>query len=81
VVVVTANHFWLDGVAAAVLVAAALAAQRLAQRPRSGPLLVTDAPVGISRGFRTISAENIGFGENFVHHSTHNSPQSPNDPR
>jgi len=35
-VVVTANHFWLDGVAAAVLVAAALAAQRLARRLRPG---------------------------------------------
>ena len=36
VVVVTANHFWLDGVAAAVLVAAALAAQRMARQLRSG---------------------------------------------
>jgi len=35
-VVVTANHFWLDGVAAAILVAAALAAQRLARQLRSG---------------------------------------------
>ena len=34
VVVVTANHFWLDGVAAAVLVAAALAAQRLVRQHR-----------------------------------------------
>ena len=36
VVVVTANHFWLDGLAAAVLVAAALGAQRLVRRLRSG---------------------------------------------
>src|SRR6516164_4659575 len=36
VVAVTANHFWLDGVAAAILVAAALAAQLLARRLRSG---------------------------------------------
>jgi hypothetical protein len=36
VVVVTANHFWLDGVAAGLLVAAVLAAQRLARGLRSG---------------------------------------------
>ena len=36
VVVVTANHFWLDGIAAAVLVAVALAAQLLVRRLRSG---------------------------------------------
>jgi hypothetical protein len=36
VVVVTANHFWLDGIAAGLLVAAVLAAQRLMRRLRSG---------------------------------------------
>jgi len=36
VVVVTANHFWLDGIVAAVLVAAVLAAQLLVRRLRSG---------------------------------------------
>jgi hypothetical protein len=36
VVAVTANHFWLDGVAAAVLVAAVLAVQLLVRRLRSG---------------------------------------------
>ena len=36
VVVVTANHFWLDGIAAAVLVAGVLAAQLLARGLRSG---------------------------------------------
>src|SRR6202161_3325414 len=36
VVVVTANHFWLDGIAAGLLVATALAAQHLARRLRSG---------------------------------------------
>jgi MFS superfamily sulfate permease-like transporter len=36
VVVVTANHFWLDGIAAAVLVAVVLAAQLLVRRLRSG---------------------------------------------
>jgi hypothetical protein len=36
VVVVTANHFWLDGVAAAALVAATLAAQRLVYGIHSG---------------------------------------------
>ena len=35
VVVVTANHFWLDGIAAAVLVAMVLAVQRLGPRLRS----------------------------------------------
>ena len=45
VVVVTANHFWLDGIVAGLLVALVLAGQRLARRlwrgpgrePRSGP--------------------------------------------
>jgi hypothetical protein len=36
VVVVTANHFWLDGVAAGLLVAMVLAGQRLVYRIRSG---------------------------------------------
>jgi MFS superfamily sulfate permease-like transporter len=36
VVVVTANHFWLDGIAAGLLVAAVLAAQRLMRMLRSG---------------------------------------------
>jgi hypothetical protein len=36
VVVVTANHFWLDGIVAAALVAMIIAAQRLARRLRSG---------------------------------------------
>jgi hypothetical protein len=36
VVVVTANHFWLDGVAAGLLVAVVLAAQRLTRWLRSG---------------------------------------------
>jgi hypothetical protein len=36
VVVVTANHFWLDGVAAGLLVVVVLAAQRLMRRLRSG---------------------------------------------
>jgi len=36
VVVVTANHFWLDGIAAGLLVAAVLAAQRLMRGLRSG---------------------------------------------
>jgi hypothetical protein len=36
VVVVTANHFWLDGIAAAVLVAVVLAVQRLVYGIRSG---------------------------------------------
>ena len=36
VVVVTANHFWLDGIAAAVLVVLMLLAQRAARRLRSG---------------------------------------------
>lgn len=36
VVVVTANHFWLDGIAAALLVALVLAVQRTARRLRSG---------------------------------------------
>jgi PAP2 superfamily len=35
-VTVTANHFWLDGIVAAVLVAAVLAAQLLVRRLRSG---------------------------------------------
>jgi hypothetical protein len=35
VVVVTANHFWLDGIAAGLLVAAVLAAQHLARGLRS----------------------------------------------
>jgi hypothetical protein len=35
VVVVTANHFWLDGIVAAVLVAMVVFAQRLARRVRS----------------------------------------------
>jgi PAP2 superfamily len=35
-VVVTANHFWLDGIAAGLLVAAVLAVQRLARRLRPG---------------------------------------------
>jgi len=34
--VVTANHFWLDGVVAAVLVIAVLAGQSLVRRLRSG---------------------------------------------
>ena len=36
VVVVTANHFWLDGIVAALLVLLILAAQRLVRGPRSG---------------------------------------------
>jgi PAP2 superfamily len=36
VVAVTANHFWLDGIAAAVLVVAVLGVQRLARSLRSG---------------------------------------------
>jgi hypothetical protein len=36
VVVVTANHFWLDGIVAALLVALVLVVQRKARRPRSG---------------------------------------------
>ena len=36
VVVVTANHFWLDGIAAGLLVAVVLAAQRLVYGIRSG---------------------------------------------
>jgi MFS superfamily sulfate permease-like transporter len=36
VVVVTANHFWLDGVAAGLLVALILAGQRKARGIRSG---------------------------------------------
>ena len=36
VVVVTANHFWLDGIVAAALVAMIIAGQRLARRLRSG---------------------------------------------
>jgi PAP2 superfamily len=36
VVVVTANHFWLDGIAAGLLVAMVLVMQRTAQRIRSG---------------------------------------------
>jgi PAP2 superfamily len=36
VVVVTANHFWLDGIAAGLLVAAVLAVQHLVYRIRSG---------------------------------------------
>jgi hypothetical protein len=36
VVVVTANHYWLDGIAAGLLVAMALAAQHLVYRIRSG---------------------------------------------
>jgi len=36
VVVVTANHFWLDGIVAGLLVAMALAAQHLMRRLRSG---------------------------------------------
>jgi PAP2 superfamily protein len=36
VVVVTANHYWLDGIAAGILVAAVLAGQRLVYRIRSG---------------------------------------------
>jgi hypothetical protein len=36
VVVVTANHFWLDGIAAGILVVAALAVQRLARQLRPG---------------------------------------------
>jgi len=36
VVVVTANHFWLDGIVAGLLVAVVLAAQRLMRRLRSG---------------------------------------------
>jgi MFS superfamily sulfate permease-like transporter len=35
-VTVTANHFWLDGIAAGLLVALVLAAQRLARPLRSG---------------------------------------------
>jgi hypothetical protein len=37
VVVVTANHFWLDGIVAGLLVALVLAGQRLARRLRRGP--------------------------------------------
>jgi hypothetical protein len=36
VVVVTANHFWLDGIAAGLLVAAVLAVQRLVYGIHSG---------------------------------------------
>jgi MFS superfamily sulfate permease-like transporter len=36
VVAVTANHFWLDGIAAAILVALVMAAQRVARGLRSG---------------------------------------------
>ena len=36
VVVVTANHFWLDGIAPALLVVLALAVQRTARGLRSG---------------------------------------------
>jgi hypothetical protein len=36
VVVVTANHFWLDGIVAALLVALVLAVQQVARRLRSG---------------------------------------------
>jgi MFS superfamily sulfate permease-like transporter len=36
VVVVTANHFWLDGIAAGLLVALVLVLQRTARRLRSG---------------------------------------------
>jgi PAP2 superfamily len=36
VVVVTANHFWLDGIVAALLVVLVLLAQRMARRLRSG---------------------------------------------
>ena len=35
-VVVTANHFWLDGIAAAILVVVVLAGQHLVRRLRSG---------------------------------------------
>ena len=42
VVVVTANHFWLDGIVAAALLAAVLLAQRavtmLRHQPQSGPI-------------------------------------------
>jgi MFS superfamily sulfate permease-like transporter len=36
VVMVTANHFWLDGIAAGLLVALVLVVQRTARRLRSG---------------------------------------------
>ena len=36
VVVVTANHFWLDGIVAGLLVALVLVVQRTARRLRSG---------------------------------------------
>jgi len=36
VVVVTANHFWLDGIVAGLLVAVVLAAQHLMRALRSG---------------------------------------------
>jgi hypothetical protein len=52
VVVVTANHFWLDGIVAAALVAMILAAQRLARRLRPGQSSpetpVSPAPEGLS---------------------------------
>jgi hypothetical protein len=50
-VVVTANHFWLDGIVAAALVAMILVGQRLARRLRSGKSSpktpVSPAPEGL----------------------------------
>jgi hypothetical protein len=50
VVVVTANHFWLDGIVAAALVAMILAAQRLARRLRPGQCSPRDPGQPRTRG-------------------------------
>jgi hypothetical protein len=48
VVVITANHFWLDGIVAAVLVALVVAARRLRRGgPPAGPA-VSQQPEEIS---------------------------------
>ena len=48
-VVVTANHFWLDGVVAAVLVIAVLAGQSLVRRLRSGKSSATSQVTPVNR--------------------------------
>ena len=48
-VVVTANHFWLDGIAAAILVVVVLAGQHLVRRLRSGKSSATSQVTPVNR--------------------------------
>jgi hypothetical protein len=84
VVVITANHYWLDGVVAAVLLAAGLVVQRAGRMAqRSAPAVRARLPrPRLGRAEPALSSLALGspYGEHFQHLAQNGNGQQPTQP-